>query len=472
MRTLRVVTIAMIALSSVSPSTARAQQTSVPATSRAIPSDSAILAIIKQRIAEKRSAGIVVGVLHPDGHTQIVAAGDPGPGRPPLDGNTVFEIGSITKVFTATVLASLAEEGKVRLDDPVQKFLPASVRMPTLSGKPITLALLAEQRSGLPRLPDNMKFANPANPYADYSVPQLYEFLSRYQLTRDPGETFEYSNLGVGLLGHVLALATGRSYEQLVRERITAPLQMTHTSIALTPWMRDHLALGHDPEGKVVGNWDLPTLAGAGALRSTTLDMLKFLDANIRPRPGTLGRAMALAQQVRAPAGSGMSIGLNWIMVPAGSDTVVWHNGGTGGYRTFIGFVPSRKLGIVVLTNSGGAGADDIGMHLLNPAVPLAPKAAAVPQRTAIELSPDVLARYVGRYQLAPNFILDLSVREGAMYVQATGQAMLRLWAESETRFFLKEVDAQVTFERDAGGAVTGLVLHQNGQNVPGKRLP
>jgi serine-type D-Ala-D-Ala carboxypeptidase/endopeptidase len=125
-----------------------------------------------------------------------------------------------------------------------------------------------------------------------------------------------------------------------------------------------------------------------------------------------------------------------------------------------------------VLTNSGGAGADDIGMHLLNPAVPLVPKAAAVPQRSAIELSPDVLARYVGRYQLAPNFILDISVRDGAMYVQATAQPMLRLWAESESRFFLKEVDAQITFERDAGGAVTGLVLHQNGQNAPGKKLP
>ena len=180
---------------------------------------------------------------------------------------------------------------------------------------------------------------------------------------------------------------------------------------------------------------------------------------------------MALAQRERAPAGA-RSIGLNWIITRAGGDTIVWHNGGTGGYRTFTGFVPSRKLGVVVLTNSGGAGADDIGMHILNRDLPLAPAPAVVQQRTAIELSPDVLARYVGKYQLAPNFILDITVRDGAMYVQATGQPMLRLWAESETRFFLKEVDAQLTFERDAAGSVTGLVLHQNGQNAPGKRLP
>ena len=181
---------------------------------------------------------------------------------------------------------------------------------------------------------------------------------------------------------------------------------------------------------------------------------------------------MALAQRERAPVAAVMSIGLNWMRRHAGADTIVWHNGGTGGYRTFVGLVPSRKLGVVVLTNSGGAGADDIGMHLLNPNLPLAPAPAAVPQRTAIELSPDVLARYVGRYQLAPNFVLDVTVRDGAMYVQATAQPMLRLWAESESRFFLKEVDAQLTFERDAAGSVTGVVLHQNGQNVPGKRLP
>ena len=468
----RLATLALLALA-VSPRAARAQQPApAPAASRAPFTDAEIRAIIEQRVAEKRSAGIVVGVLDPDGRTRIVAAGSPGPGRPPLDSNTVFEIGSITKVFTGTLLAALVEEGKVRLDDPVQKYLPDSVRMPTRNGKAITLALLAEQRSGLPRLPDNMRPADPANPYADYSVAQLYQFLSNHQLTRDPGQTWEYSNLGVGLLGHVLARAAGKSYEELVRERVLVPLKMTHTSIALTPWMRDHLALGHGPQGDVVANWDLPTLAGAGALRSTALDMLKFVDANLHPERGPLGRAMALAQRERAAAAPPMAMGLAWLIMRAGTDTIVWHNGGTGGYRSFVGFVPAREIGVVVLTNSGGAGADDIGMHLLNRDLPLAPKPAPVPQRTAIELAPDVLARYVGRYQLAPNFVLDVTVRDGALHVQPTGQPMLRLWPESETRFFLKEVDAQISFERDASGAATGAVLHQNGRDMPGKRLP
>ena len=402
--------------------------------------------------------------------TRIVAAGDPGAGKLPLDGNTVFEIGSISKVFTSTLLALMAEEGTVRLDDPVQKYLPASVRVPARDGKVITLELLAEQRSGLPRLPDNMHPADSANPYADYSEAQLYEFLSRYQLPRDPGAEFEYSNLGVGLLGHALARAAGTSYEELARKRICEPLGMTHTAITLTPWMRDHLALGHDPAGNVVENWDLPTLAGAGAIRSTAMDMLKFVDANLHPERGPLGRAMAMAQRERAPAGPGMSIGLNWLIAHIGADTIVWHNGGTGGCRSFVGMMPSRRAGVVVLTNSGGVGADDIGMHLLNADLPLAPKPAPVPQRTAIEVSADVLARYVGRYQLAPQFALEVSVVDGKLYVHPTGQPVLRLWAESETRFFLKEVDAVIEFVKDGSGEVTGLVLHQNGRDIPGKR--
>ncbi|HKB53299.1 MAG TPA: serine hydrolase domain-containing protein, partial [Ramlibacter sp.] len=337
-----------------------------------------------------------------------MAYGDPGPGKPPLDGNSVFEIGSISKVFTATVLAELAQEGKVRLDDPAQKYLPASVHLPTRDGKEITLLNLSEQNSGLPRMPNNFHPADASNPYADYSVQQMYDFLSHYQLTRDPGAQYEYSNLGVGLLGHVLTLATGTSYEELERERVWKPLHMDHSAIALSPWMRDHLATGHDEQGRVTSNWDLPTLAGAGAIRSTTYDMLKFADANLHPERGAVERAMAFAQQERASAGTpNMRIGLNWHILHAG-DTIVWHNGGTGGYRTFIGLEPSRKVAVVVMTNSGGVGADDIGFHLLAPLIPLAPKPAAPKAHTAIELPRDAQAAYVGTYQLAPGFVLDV----------------------------------------------------------------
>lgn len=476
---LRAIVSLSLACTSAIPLPARAQQpTAAPAPTRAerprdFPSDAAILSIIKQRVDEKRSAGIVVGVLEPDGRTRVIAYGDAGPGQPPLDASSVFEIGSITKVFTGTLLALMSQEGKVRLDDPVQKYLPAEVNVPARNGKSITLVSLAEQNSGLPRMPDNLRPANPSNPFADYTVQQMYDFLAGYRLGRDPGEQFEYSNLGVGLLGHALAAAAGSSYENLVRARIWTPLGMTHTAISLTPWMKSHLALGHDERGHVVGNWDLPTLAGAGAIRSTTEDMLKFAAANLHPERGPLQRAMAVAQRERADAGgSAMRIGLNWLTFHSiDGDTIVWHNGGTGGYRTFIGLQPSRKRGVVVMTNSGGPGADDIGRHLLNATLPLTPPPAPMKQRTAIDVAADVLGAYVGVYQLAPTFTIEVTLKDGALYGQATGQSAFRLWPETPNDFFLKEVDAQLSFVRDAQGKVTELVLHQNGQNVKGPRV-
>lgn len=438
--------------------------TTSAASLRTFPSDSAVLAIIRQRVEEKRSAGIVVGLLEPGGHTRVVAYGDPGPGQPPLDGNTVFEIGSISKVFTATALAKLVQQGKVSLDDPVQKYLPSYVHVPSRNGKVITLGSLSEQNSGLPRMPNNFHPANPANPYVDYGAPQLYEFLNGYQLTRDPGEEFEYSNVGVGLLGHALSLATGKSYEEMERSLVWAPLGMTHTAITLTPWMKEHLALGHDEQGNVVPNWDLDALAGAGAIRSTMNDMLKFADANLHPERGPLGSAMAFAHRVRAKAGN-MGIGLNWLSLYAGADTIVWHNGGTGGYRTYIGLLPSRKMAVVVLTNTTGAGADDIGMHLLVPSLPLTPKPAPVKQRTTITLPAATLARYVGTYQLAPTFAIEVTADGDALYAQPTGQQKFRLWPETELDFFIREVDAQVSFVRDASGNVSALVLHQGGRD-------
>ncbi|MFN8573142.1 MAG: serine hydrolase [Gemmatimonadaceae bacterium] len=444
-------------------------------TRRAFPPDSVILSIIKQRVEEKRSAGIVVGLVDiSSGGRRVVAYGDPGPGQPPLDANSIFEIGSISKVFTSTVLAQMVLEHKVSLDDPVQKYLPASVHVPSRNGKEITLGSLSVQNSGLPRLPGNLRPKDASNPYADYTVQQLYDFLSGYQLTRDPGERFEYSNLGVGLLGHALSLAAGKPYEALVRERVFAPLGMEHSAITLSPWMQAHLARGHDAAGTVVSQWDLPTFAGAGAIRSNAEDMMKFVAANLRVdrRGGAMGMALAFAHQPRAATGApNMDIGLNWMVQRVGADTIIWHNGGTGGYRTFAGFEPSTGLGVVILTNSGNQGADDIGMHLLNPEIPLAPKPQPPKQRTAITLPDETLERYVGVYELAPQFSIEVMRKGGTLFAQATGQPAFQLWPESETDFFLKDVDAQVTFVRDANGLVTGLVLHQGGGNAPGKKV-
>ena len=327
--------------------------------------DAEILAAIKERVDGKRSSGMVVATIEADGGTSLAAYGDPGPGARPLDGDSVFEIGSITKVFTATLLVDMADRGEVKLDEPVQALLPAGVKVPQRNGRQITLLDLATQSSGLPRLPSNLKPRDMTNPYADYTAAQLYDFLNGYELARDIGSQYEYSNLGVGLLGHALARRAGRSYEALVTERILKPLGMAHTGITLTPWMKEHLAQGHNAAGAVVPNWDVATLEGAGALRSTAHDMLRFARGNLRASEGRLQKLMPQAHAAQRPTGTpGLSVGLGWHIRRAGEHDIVWHNGGTGGYRTWMGFDAQRKIAAVVLTNSS-QGADDLGYALL-----------------------------------------------------------------------------------------------------------
>ena len=329
--------------------------------------DAELLALIKSRVDAGRNTGIVVGVLRGDAAPAIAAYGNPGPGAQPLDADSVFEIGSITKVFTTTLLLDMAGRGLVKLDDPVGKYLPEGVRVPSRNGRTITLVDLATHTSGLPRLMTNLTPANPGNPYGSYTVAQLHAFLSNHELTRDVGAQYEYSNVGMGLLGHVLALRAGMDYEELVTDRILRPLGMTHTGITMTPWMKQHLAVGHNVAGSPVPAWDVRTIAGAGALRSTLNDMLTFARANLNPGAGKLQALMQEAHKPRHATGRpGLSVGLGWHIRDADGQTIVWHNGGTGGYRTWMGFDGARRTAAVVLTNSAH-GADDLGLTVLTP---------------------------------------------------------------------------------------------------------
>ena len=312
--------------------------------------------------------------------------------------------------------------------------------------------------------------ADPANPYADYTIEQMYAFLSGHELRRDIGLEYEYSNFGTGLLGHVLARVGGGSYEDVVRERILEPLGMSMTSITLEENMRDWMAKGHNQQGDVVPLWDLPTLAGAGAIRSTIQDMLKFLAANAGPPESQLERSMRTSHEVRKTMNPQMSIGLNWHVLSVGDERIVWHNGGTAGFRTFIGFDPDRGVGVVVLTNSGH-GADDIGFHLINTDVPLAPAPEPAQERTEVEVAEEILETYVGEYELSPAFSIVVTLEDGALFAQATGQQKFPVFSESETEFFFRVVDAQISFTKDDSGEVTGLILHQNGANQPARKV-
>lgn len=439
-----------------------------PAAAQHFSSASELSEIIRSRVEEGGVAGIVLGVMEADGSTRIAAFGNPGPGALPLDSGSVFEIGSITKAFTGILLADMVATGEVSLSDPVADYLPDSVAVPS-RGRTITLLDLATHHSGLPRLPGNMSPADASNPYADYTVEQLYAFLDAHELRGDVGAEYEYSNLGVGLLGHALAREAGSTYEELVTERILEPLGMDATGVTLDGEMRRRMVAGHNTEGNPVPLWDLPTLAGAGALRSSMADMLTFLGANMGAPESALERSMRASHEVRASAGQGMSVGLGWHVLQVGDEKIVWHNGGTGGFHSFIGFDPAANVGVVLLSNSAHS-TDDVGFHLINPEIPLAPTPEPPRERVEIEVPDEILQSYVGEYQLAPTFSIVVTFEDGDLFAQATGQMRFPIFAESTDEFFYRAVDAQITFQRDPQGVVTGLVLHQGGRDIPGQK--
>lgn len=325
-----------------------------------------VIESIKTRINNGINPAIAIGIIDADG-TRYYNFGSTEDDGKPVNEHSIFEIGSITKTFTGILLADMAIDGMVSIDDPVGKYLPEAVTVPSRNAVQITLGHLSDHTSSLPRMPDNMMPADPLNPYLDYSVPQMYTFLSTHILRRDIGSEYEYSNLAQGLLGHILALQSGKSYEELLKERITVPLKMQETAITFTAQMKANLAKPHS-QGLVVSNWDLPTLAGAGAIRSSTHDMLKYLEANLGLVKNPLTEAMVMSHYPRHDKSG--RVGLGWHIADGSQGDVIWHNGGTGGYRAFAGFVKEKNLGVVVLTNSD-IGVDDIGFHLLDPSSPL-----------------------------------------------------------------------------------------------------
>ena len=436
-------------------------------------SDDEIREILVRRIdQQKQAVGIAVGVIEPNGR-RVVAHGNLAKGDPrTTDGDTIFEIGSITKVFTSLLLADMVNRKEVALDDSAAKYLPEDVKMPERSGKSITLHDLSTHTSGLPPLP--LKPNDSRNPFAGHSVDDLYEFLSGYTLPRDPGSEFGYSNLGAGLLGHVLAYRAGTDYEHLIRSRITEPLGMPDTGITLSPLQKQRMAIGHSAMlAPVVEPGIRPlTLAGAGALRSSVNDMLTFLEAFLGYKETPLAPAMRAMLEVRRPVPAAkMEIGLAWLIFGDGA----FHDGATEGFCSVAAYNPKAGTGVVVLSNAfTPIGVVDLGIHVVNPKIPLAnpepPK-----HRTEIQIDPKLLDNYTGRYQL-PDRVLEITHDGARFFMQAFAQAIVgpkfEVLAESEKSFFVKISGSQITFEIGPEGRATSLTLHRAGREpVPSPRL-
>jgi CubicO group peptidase (beta-lactamase class C family) len=420
-------------------------------------------ATIKRVLAERigpNGVGAVVGVLEPAG-TRIVTHGRSGAanGRP-LDGDTVFQIGSVTKVFTGLLLADMVVRGQVELEDLVARYLPSGVRMPQ-RGRPITLLDLSKHWSGLPSMPTNFALDGQPEPYAAYTDAQLYEFLSTYELPREPG-TQSYSNLGVALLGRLLARHAGAEYEPFLKARVLEPLALRDTSVTLTADQRARLAPGHDRYREPVDTWELLAMPASGSLRSTVNDLLHFLAENVDGN-SPFAEAMEL---MRTPGRS-----LGWGRSTLGGEGVYGHEGGKEGYRSAVVFNPRTRTGVVVLTN---ARSDDspmaIARHILYRAAPLpAPARRPVRPRT-IALADTALDAFAGRYRLGDGTALRVSRRGKHLLVDVLGEGISTFFPFAPDRFFDNTTDAEISFVRAAGRRVSGLTFRSGETTRTGSR--
>ena len=439
----------------------------VDCTAAETPSIGEINNVLRQCVeTQNRAPGIVVGVIDANG-TNVVAYGVRERGKPgKVDGDSIFEIGSITKVFTTILLQQMVERGEVKLDNPISKFLPSIVKAPSRDGRVITLVDLATHTSGLPTLPENLSPKDGDDPWADYRVDQMYDFLSHYKLPRKPGEKFEYSNFGMGLLGHILALRAGTNYEALVVSRICDPLQMNSTRITLSPEMKSRLATGHSAIGPPVKNWGSLALQGDGAFCSSANDMLKFLAANMGRGKSPLSATMAKTHVPRHNAHLGMKVDLGWMEFSFFGLKYTWHNGGTGGYRSFIGFDPKGEHGAVVLLNEVNE-VDDVGRFLfLHDTYDSLDRFKAPRQRTVAQIDHQIYDAYTGRYKFNSKHLLTVTRDGDRLLAQDSGpmEFPYEIFPESKTEFFLTAVDAQISFGTNGAGTVTEAILHQDGK--------
>ncbi len=420
---------------------------------------------------------------------------------------TVFEIGQLSSLYTTAMLSLMVQRGDVNLTDRVSAYLPETVTVPaTPAGRPILIEHLATHISGLPRLPDNLVSDDPDDPLKGYSVELMYEFLARHADAQsdvyesvfgfdDPEEgdparddpeggdpleaggrdemedRYAYSDLGMGLLGHVLERAAGESYDDLIRELLGNPIKLANTANTPSQSMRTYLATGHDDARRPVPSWSDTTLVGGTGLKSNLHDMMTLVSAN-------MGIIYALPEDfteddstryhasfdslivARKPTGEeGVETALGWkVRKDAQGRDIHWLTGRTNGFYAFAAFLKAWRKGVVVLSNSS-ASVEDIGFHLLSARNPLAP-----PPKKTVRLSEAAYEACTGTYAFSPEFSVDITYSGGKLYGQPPGQPRSELVLESSGDFYLEEEDARITFVPDDSGNVDHFLFLQDGK--------
>lgn len=458
---------ALMATSPIRAADAATSQQSAPTRAATI-DDPAIAKLVRFRIDQQlQAASAVVGVIRPSGRSIIAYGSKHRRNGIQPGGDTIFEIASLTKIFTALLLADAVKRGEVQLDDPLAKFVPMGVTAPDFSGRAISLADLATHTSGLPLRPNNLNAAAPdlPNKYAGYTLQQLYAGLPDYRLTHAPGSQFEYSNLAFALLGHSLAQRAGESFPDLLRRRVTEPLGLSDTGFDDDAARATRRAQGHDMDLKPIGPSGYGALSPAGGLRSTANDLLRLLDLflkdDLQGDLSQVARSMLTFDRPGDDEHTRMMLG--WRRTSVRDETYYWSNGSSDGSRTFMGFNPARGVAVVALADAAsGGGLDDIGWHVLDPAEPVDMK--IVPRPQAIELPPAAIDRVLGTYRHAPND--EMAITRGFTgLIVSDSQGQYVIQPQSRTRFFARGGgDVSVEFPGPASKPADRAVLHQNGK--------
>ena len=435
------------------------------------PTDAQIRTVLAERIDTVRSnVGIVVGLVGPDGR-RIMTHGraDVATGAR-LTGDTVFEIGSVTKVLTSLMLAAMVDRGDVRLADPVNRFLPAGSQMPSAAGRSITLEDLATHTSGLPFWPTNVPTGDVMTALAAYTDHDLLRFLSSFEVPDDAKRKWSYSNVDAGLLGYLLSRHAGGSYEAVLRQFVTGPLGLSNTVLTLDQARATRRATGYTNTLKPAPAWNVPALAGGGSLHSTVSDLMTLLES-LGNGNTVAGRALPLMLATRRAA-PGFAQALGWMALTTGpDDEIIFHDGQTLGFASAVAYDPRSRRGVVVLSNTA-ASVGDIARHLLRPSLPLT-KTTPVPVRAEIALDSTLLDRYAGSYSPGSGVRFVVTHEGDALMLQLPGLPKFRIRPESARSFFVAENHRlTISFDLDERGDATRLRLNAATGDVTAARTP
>lgn len=379
----------------------------------------------------------------------------------PNDGDTKFRLGSLSKQFTAVAIMVLNERGLVDLDAPVKTYLPDA----PAAWDAVTVRHLLTHTAGLPNFTDfeDYEAAKPLPTTIDGLIARFRDRPLDFQ----PGEGWSYSNSGYILLTAVIEKASGKPYADFVAETLFQPLGMSDSGYDSHAAILPRRASGYAPTAHGIVNADYVDMSipqGAGALYSTTRDLLKW-------EQGLFGGRLLGPESLTlltTPVRNQYAFGL--MVREAGGNTTIGHSGGIEGFNTHMAWDPARRLAVIVLGNLNGPGPDQVASSLM--ALARGETVTLPHERQAVVVAPEVLRAYAGVYELSPTFAITISVVDGKLMAQATGQGAFELHPESDSRFFLTVVDAQITFTRDAAGAVDALILHQGGRDSRAPKKP